>query len=302
VELARRRADYLLVIDADSKLEVGEGALDGLTADAYALCHFDEVSRGYRTCLVRGDRDWHYVGPLNSYIDSSRPYSLEILDGARVRSWSIGGARSGRHLHELTLLERTLKQEPANARMVFYLAQTHRHLENVADAIKDYDRRVEMGGWEEEVFFSMLQAAVLRADQGEWPAAMSGLLAAREFRPSRVEPLYELASRLRLQGDHHGAHKFALQGLGQPVPRDLLCVSPWMYEWGLPFEYSISAYWVGDVNRALETCRHLLGIADLPDSYRESTKQNMAFCIRRLAENVTLPAASVRPSGVKTDE
>jgi hypothetical protein len=140
----------------------------------------------------------------------------------------------------------------------------------------------------------MLQAAVLRAEQGEWTAAKAGLVAAWEFRPSRMEPLYELASRLRLRGEHRAAYRFALRGLGQPVPRDLLCVSPWMYEWGLPFEYSVSAYWVGDIQGSLEACRRLLAIPDLPDDYRQSTKQNIGFCLRKLAK-VPPPAASARP-------
>ena len=289
VQLARGKADYLLVVDADSKLEVEQGALDALTADAYALCHLDEVSRGYRTCLVRGDINWRYVGVLNSYIDSDQRYSLELLDGARVRSWSAGGARNGRYEHELKLLERAHEQDLANSRTVFYLAQTHRYLGNVDDAIDMYDRRVAMAGWDEEVFFAMLQAAVLRAEQGEWPTAKAGLLAAWEFRPSRMEPLYELASRLRLRGEYRAAYQFALRGLGQPVPLDLLCVSPWMYEWGLPFEYSISAYWVGNIQGALEACRRLLAIPDLPAAYRQSTKQNMGFCVRKLAKVPPLP-------------
>jgi tetratricopeptide (TPR) repeat protein len=295
VQLARGKADYLLVVDADSKLEVEQGALDSLTADAYALCHLDEVSRGYRTCLVRGDLDWHYVGVLNTYIDSDQKYSIELLDGVRVRSWSAGGARNGRYEHERKLLERAHEQDPANGRTVFYLAQTHRYLGNVDDAIDTYDRRIAMAGWDEEVFFAMLQAAVLRAEQGEWAAAKTGLLAAWEFRPMRMETLYELASRLRLRGEYREAYQFAVQGLGQPVPRDLLCVSPWMYEWGLPFEYSISAYWVGDIQGALEACRRLLAIPDLPAAYRQSTKQNLGFCVRKLAKVPPLPAASARP-------
>jgi hypothetical protein len=57
-----------------------------------------------------------------------------------------------------------------------------------------------MGGWDEELFYSRFQAAVLRAERGEWAAAMAGLVAAWESRPQRLEPLYELAARLRMRG------------------------------------------------------------------------------------------------------
>ena len=294
--LARGKADYLLVLDADTTLEVDSGALDALTADAYALRHVDEVSCGYRTCLVRGDLEWHYVHPVHPYIDSTHPCSVELLEGARVRAWSVGGVRNKRYEQELGQLERMYELDPGDARTVFFLAATHRDLGHLDAAIEMYDRRVEMGGWEEEVFFAMLQAAVLRAKRDEWPAAMAGLIAAWEFRPSRMEPLYELASRLRLRGEYHTAYLFARRGVGQPVPRDLLCVSPWIYEWGLPFEYSICAYWVGNVRGALEACRRLLAMPNLPDDYRRSTLRNRQLCLHRLAKIPSVHRASEPPS------
>ncbi len=294
MQLARGKADYVLVIDADTTLEVEPGGLDSLTADAYALRHLDDVSYGYRTCLVRGDLEWHYVHPVHPYIASDHEYSVELLEGAKVRAWSVGGMRNQRYEQERRQLERILEQDPEDARTVFFLAATHRDLGHLDGAIEMYDRRVEMAGWDEEVFFAMLQAAVLRAKRGDWPVAMAGLISAWEFRPSRMEPLYELASRLRLRGEYHTAYLFARRGLDQPVPQDLLCVSPWMYEWGLPFEYSISAYWIGDIHGALEACQRLLAMADLPEDYRRSTQRNMDFCVRKLAKVHRPPPTPVR--------
>jgi len=295
MRLARGKADYLLVIDADTTLEVEPGALDGLRADACALRHVDEVSCGYRTCLVRGDLDWYYVGAVHPYIASDQPYAVELLDGVSVRAWSVGGVRNRRYGHELELLEAMCERDPENPRWVFFLAQTHRDLGNADAAIEVYDRRVKMGGWDEEVFFARLQAAVLRAERGEWPAAMAELVAAWEFRPSRMEPVYELASRLRLRGEYHTAYLFARCGLDQPVPRDVFCVSPWIYEWGLPFEYSVSAYWVGDIRGALAQCRRLLALPNLPDEYRRSTMENLGFCVRKLAKVPALRSSSTPP-------
>ena len=39
------------------------------------------------------------------------------------------------------------------------------------------------------------------------------------------------------------------KGLGRPQSDDSLFVWPWVYRWGLLFEYSISAYWVGIIRR-----------------------------------------------------
>jgi hypothetical protein len=149
-----------------------------------------------------------------------------------------------------------------------------------------------MGGWDQEIFYSMLRAGVLRAELRDWPAAMAQLVAAWEFRPSRLEPLYELASRLRVREDYQTAYLFAKRGVGQPQPGDILFVWPWVYRWGLLFEYSITAYWVGEHQTALAACRQLLSLPDLPDEYRTHTLTNLDLCRQRLG--VTRPPRDPR--------
>src|SRR5688572_11659840 len=66
---ARSRADYVLLIDADEALEVGEGfALPRLTADSYDFeVHYGGVSY-LRKQLVRAALPWAYQGVLHEYI------------------------------------------------------------------------------------------------------------------------------------------------------------------------------------------------------------------------------------------
>lgn len=132
------------------------------------------------------------------------------------------------------------------------------------------------------MYYSLLQAGILRADSGDWPAAMDTLSRAWESRPQRLEACYELSSRLRSQGRHHTAHAILLAGLGRKQPDDILFIHPWVYRWGLLFEYSITAYWVGDMAASLQACNRLLAMPDLPESYREQTLTNRGFAQRRL--------------------
>src|SRR5262249_26786731 len=121
---------------------------------------------------------------------------------------------------------------------------------------------------------------------GDHDAALTALLHAWEMRPSRAEPLYELAWMLRARRLHHPAHLLAQQGIGIPVPDDTLFVHRWVYEWGLLFEYSIAAYWTGRHRAALDACDRLLAINSLPQSYREQTKANRAYCVSALGGDV----------------
>jgi hypothetical protein len=83
-----------------------------------------------------------------------------------------------------------------------------------------------------------------------------------------------------VQGRYQAAHAFAQAGLGKTQPDDLLFVRPWVYRWGMLFEYSITAYWVGDYAASLKACDELLGMPDLPEVHRQQTVANRAFAVR----------------------
>jgi tetratricopeptide (TPR) repeat protein len=283
--LARGKADYLLLLDADWTVTIEPGALDRLTADAYMVRHSGDFEFLNKR-LVKGDREWRFVGAAHEYITSDDEEKLERLEGVVIDHWADGGSRNGRWHRDAELLQADLDRDPENGRAAFYLAQTHRDLGNHAQAIELYRRRAAMGGWGEEVFWSLHQAGVLMAQADEWPEAMDALIAAWESRPERLESVYELASRLRLREQYRAAHQFSrlaerLKPL--PVPGDVLFVAPWVYRWGLLFEYSITAYWVGELKKALAACNRLLTLKDLPPAYREQTKENRDHCIRAIA-------------------
>ena len=282
LEHARGKADYLLLIDADMILRQ-EGDLPELTADSYMIRHGGDLE--YRNKrLVRGSLPWRYVGSTHEYLTADRPEHEQHLDALVVDHFADGGSRADKFERDVRLLSADLERDPTNTRTVFYLAQTRRDLGEREAAIALYRRRVEMGGWPEEVYFSLLQIGELQADAGDWPAAMDAFIEAWEYRPQRLEALYELTSRLRLRSQYQAAYAFASAGIGEPQPDDVLFVRPWVYRWGLLFELSISAYWVDDFLGSVRACDKLLELPDLPEPHREQTIANRAMSLRRLTE------------------
>lgn len=290
---ARGKADYLLLLDAD--LEIRQDApLPPLTAASYMLRH--EGNLEYRIKrLVRGDIAWRYEGVTHEYLTTDDTSAgQENLDALVVVDHADGGSRGDKFERDARLLRADLERHPDNPRTVFYLAQTMRDLGNAREAISLYERRARMGGWAEEVYYSLLQVGVLRANLGDWSAGMEALVRAWEYRPQRLEACYELASRLRTMRRHHVAHALASAGLGRSAPDDLLFVHPWVYRWGLLFEYSITAYWTGDYAASLEACDRLLAMPELPTAYREQTLANREYAARRLG-TVPGPTAVLPP-------
>jgi tetratricopeptide (TPR) repeat protein len=283
MELACGKADYLLLLDADWTIEAAPGVFENLTADSYMVVHGGPTEYVTKR-VVSGAIAWRYEGVAHEYITSPDDRTCERLDGLVIHVKSVGAPRTGRWHRDKELLSKALERDVNDCRSAFYLAQTHRDLGETRQAIAMYERRAAMGGWDEEVYWSLHQAGVLRAELGDWSAAMASLVAAFDFRPTRLESLYELSSRLRIRGKNEAAYRFAMRGLNRSAPPDLLFVQPWVYRWGVLFEFSITACLTGRTARALKACNQLLSMADLPDECRDQTEVNWRFCTERLAE------------------
>lgn len=278
LELARSKADYLLLLDADMTITYSQAELQDLSADSYMVRHAEEPGYWVKR-LIRGDQRWWYVGATHEYLATDTPDHSEQLDGIVVYHHADGGARDGRLERDRRLLLEELGHDPDNSRTVFYLAQTLRDLGRIDPAIRLYRRRAEMGGWDEEVYYSLYQAGVLADKAGRHDEAVVALFDAWSDRPTRAEPLYELARIFRESDEYHAAHLVSERGIRIRIPDDTLFVHKWMYEWGLLFEYSIAAYWAGQPRAALQACDRLLQMPNLPERYRRQTQANRDYCL-----------------------
>jgi glycosyltransferase involved in cell wall biosynthesis len=277
---ARGKADYLLLIDADMVVQ-RLGALPALRADSYLLRHAGDTEYRIKR-LVSGRLPWRYEGATHEYLTTDAADVQANLDELLIEHRADGGSRADKFTRDERLLREDLLRDPDNSRAVFYLAQTVRDLGRPAEAIELYSRRASMAGWSEEVYYSLLQVGILTAESGDLPGGIDALLRAWEERPRRLEACYELCSRLRLAGRYQAAHAFAAAGIDREMPDDLLFTSPWVYRWGMLFEYSITSYWVGDARASLDACDRLLALPDLPAVYRKQTLENREFAIASL--------------------
>jgi glycosyltransferase involved in cell wall biosynthesis len=268
--LARGSADWLLALDADMTVEIDPDFEPDPAVDAYMLrLGSDDFS--YRLpLLLRGDLQWQSIGACHEYTAlPDRAYVSRPTD--KVRITNHGNSRWSREksLWQLGLLEAELAEQPTNARTVFYLANTLWDLGRTAEALAMYRRRNEMSGWVEETFYSRYRFALC---QPTWPARMLALIDAWEYRPGRLEPAHELAREFNLRGQHHSAYRFA--SLPVVEPPDNLFVHRGVYEWGMDFERSISAWWLGKWDEFDALTERLLDNPRLPGNIREAVIRN----------------------------
>jgi glycosyltransferase involved in cell wall biosynthesis len=283
LELAGKYGDYALIIDADEILEADAGfAWGALGAPGYLLELVYGVTRYRRVALPRLDAEWEWKGVLHEALVSPQAMQQEFLPGLRIVVFS-DGARSQQSVQEkftrdAQVLRDALKVEPNNTRYAFYLAQSLRDAGQLPESIVAYEKRVAMGGWAEEVYFSKLQIAVLKERVGAaYADIVAAYLDAWDFRPTRAEAPCELARYCRLQSRFTAAREFARIATALPVPADLLFIDQTVHDWRARDELSIAAYWCGDYAESARLCRELLADARLPDAERARVQRNLEF-------------------------
>jgi len=276
--------DYLLILDADETLEGDDARMLDRTALAGGACSYTLEVRSrdalaFRSRrLLRADRGWRYEGAVHAIPVAEREYSSGAIDGVHVCHRGDGGSHEGRLEWALDVLEQTVMEHPDDTRSRFYLANTRRDLGDLDGALRDYSARVRMsGGFADERFVSLYRAGQILMSRN-LPLAAATLLEAVEMRPDRMEPVYALARGYRMAGLRRAAYVWASYGFGRPRPGGLF-VEPWIYEWGLLFEFSISAWWVGERVLARSLCEDLLDRDDLPDRIVEQVRANLALCL-----------------------
>jgi glycosyltransferase involved in cell wall biosynthesis len=289
LQLARGRADYLFFIDADDVLEFAPGfARPALTADAYdvEILYGELIYR--RVAMVSTALPWRWEGVLHEYLEAGSPFSRAPLPGVTMRIVG-GGGRSQVEEHQkferdARVLEAALARDPSNARYAFYLAQSWRDAGQAERALAAYERRAAMGGFEEEVFHSLLQAARLARRLQHAPAeVIERYLRAHDARPRRSEALGDLAMYLREQGGRWAtAYLVAKRALEIPQPDDVLFVEPEWYQWRCLDEFAVAAYWCGRHEESRVACERLLADGLLPAAHRARVEANLGFALKAL--------------------
>jgi hypothetical protein len=288
LELAKKHGDYALVIDADEIFESdAQFTWPALTAPGYMIeLEFAQL-RYRRIALVRLDEPWQWRGVLHEALTSPRQAEAVFLPGLRIHVFT-DGARSQQSQEEkfskdAEVLRAALEKEPDNARYAFYLAQSLRDALKLHDSIAAYERRIAMGGWQEEVYYSKLQLGALKERVGApYADVIAAYLDAYDFRPTRAEAPCEAARYFRLNNRWQLARQYGQIATTTARNDDVLFVDGPTYAWRARDEWSIAAYWCGDFETSARLCRELLADARLPEGERPRVTTNLEFAVGKL--------------------
>lgn len=301
LQYSKGKADYRLVIDADDVLVVENGVnpFQNLTKDSYKVKIRLNSLAYYRTQIVRGDQDWKYVGVLHEYISGPTSVKIEeeFLENAEMHASVSGHTREikgkEKYHNDALIFEKALITTPKEdmpidleRRYVFYQAQSYRDAGMLERSIECYQRRADLGGWDEEIYISKYWIARQKQQLAKPDhEIIDAYLQAWEYRPNRLESLYHLIKFLGSRKRY--ALAFALSSIGMKTGpcSDILFVEDDIWKWRMPDEYSVLAYYNGNAEEAYKTTNIIINspvFKTISQGEQERVMKNMDFYTKAL--------------------
>jgi len=300
------KADYGWVIDADDYVTGNFEFPEVMEMDSYSLRIGREDFTWWRTQIFKMNVEWKYVGVLHEFAEcgtKSPPETERIFGEYHVSARTEGARNVGittqeKYTKDAQDLEKALEDEPENSRYVFYLAQSYFDSQQYEKSLETYLKRAGMGGWEEEAFYSLYRAGMLKALLDySWPEIQQQFLDAYDFRPIRAEPLYQIARLYRqVHNKPRLGYAFAKMAMEIPYPKeDILFISDDVYKWQLLDELGASAYYAGKPHVGYHACKRLVDENLVPEREKSRVIDNL----KQYEQVVTMIQAQVAQEEVQ---
>ena len=269
---------YGLLLDGDMVFVPGKLKEQSLGELGYTLIQSAGNLDYPNTRLVRMDYDWICRGVTHEYWDGDcKPISKDIC---YIDDQNDGGCKDNKFPRDLALLLKGVQDEPENVRYWFYLAQTYHSMGKWEQAIENYKKRIEMGGWFEEVWYSHYMIAKSYENLNNPILFEEWVQKGYAFYPKRAEALYHLVKHLRMKGEFFKAMHYIRIGKNIPMSQDSLFIERDVYTGLFDYEETVCRYYtLGSKREGLrDSMKYLL--SDKP--FLDSVYSNMKFYIEIL--------------------
>ena len=291
-----KEVDYILLMDADMILTgsaINNPTLlkERLIDDVYFL--FQGNSRFlYKNARIIKNKGFSYWGVTHEYLKTSPGSTFMNIEKSELFIEDIGdgGAKSDKCERDIRLLKKGLEDEPNNDRYTFYLANTYRDAGKHELAIEYYKKRIEIGGWIEEVWQSYYCIGKCYLSMNDYPNALYHFLEGFQVYPKRIENLYQVVQYYRNNSKNRLAYQYYVMAKRvldiNGASNDFLFLEKDIYEYKLDYEFSIIGYYENPDSISLKNlCMKLLACPIIENGISLNILKNYKFYVEKISDN-----------------
>lgn len=280
-------ADYLLLMDADMELQINTEDIsefkDNLSKDAYYMFQGNEGFFYKNLRLVENSAEYSYQGVTHEYLQTKPDSDIGAIDKnvLFINDIGDGGSKKNKFKRDVQLLREGLKNEPDNVRYMFYLANSYLNLGQYHGAIETYKKRILMGGWKEELWYSYYSIGKAYLELEDIIKAVFYWLEAYQVMPERLENIYEIIKAYRMDGKYKLAYSFYEMAEYQRrhnYSQDHLFHDQTVYDYKLDYEFSIIGFYCNNRKYNInESINRVLKYNHLPDKTLSNVISNYKY-------------------------
>ena len=273
---------YGLLLDADMLFIPGKLLEQDLKETGYKVIQINGGMEYYNARILRMDIVWKCIGVTHEYWDGPCNSTL-TKDICYIDDRGDGGCKHDKFERDQRLLEEGLSKEPQNVRYMFYLAQTYKCLGKFEDAIQMYKKRIEAGGWDEEVWYSHYMIGESYFSLNNIPEFENWMQKAFAYRPTRSESIYKLAKYFREVAHHYKSYHYIRIGEKIPFTKDILFIESDFYKGLFEYEKSIVEYYIHPERCLKTTINYMLQLGH----FQDNCVSNLKFSVKPLKSKIT---------------
>ena len=294
--LACDDSDYILLMDADMILETGpkynwaEFKQGLMCADAHYVFQGSHTMSYKNVRIVKNGLGIKYWGVTHEVISTppNSVYSAIEKSMLFINDVGDGGAKADKYERDIRLLLCGLEENPNNDRYTFYLANSYRENGQREKAIEMYRKRIEIGGWIEEIWQSYYNIGKCYQILGEHEKAIANWLEGYDRFPQRLENIYEIMTYYRGQSKHRLVYEFYMIAKKRLIENhgktlDHLFVQNDVYDYKIDYEYTISGYYHNPNKIDIASlCMQVMSVPSIEGTLLKNTLSNYKFYIPKL--------------------
>jgi tetratricopeptide (TPR) repeat protein len=251
--LGMENADYILLLDADMVLQLNthlsiDDFKENLKKDAYYLLQGTSKFHYKNIRIVKNDSKFSYWGVTHEYIQMPDNATKDSIPKNMlfINDIGDGGAKADKFIRDIRLLKQGLIENPDNDRYTFYLANSYKDSNQYELAIATYKKRIQIGGWKQEVWHSYYCIGLCYKELNDMKNAIYYWMEAYDYLPERIENLYEIIHYYRNNSNYVLVDVFynlAKRSRDTINEENQLFFKKDIYDYKIDYEFSIAGYY-----------------------------------------------------------
>jgi hypothetical protein len=277
---------YVLFLDADMTLINHDKInIKNLNNDIIYLQQKNSAIEYFNLRMVKKNTNIVVKCPTHEYYDIIGNYTSIYYKEFWINDIGDGGCKEDKFERDIKLLTKGIEEEPNNERYYFYLAQSYKDVGKLDLSIENYKKRINFGGWVEEVWFSYFMISRCYLDKKDEANSIYYCLKGYEYYPKRSECLHMLAKYFCDIKKYNLCKIFLDLGEKIELPDDKLFVSGRVYDYEFIFVRSIISYYMNEYKEGLVSCNKLLLKYNIDNTIKGLTISNLFFYLDKLKIN-----------------